>query len=482
MINGKVVRKGFYMIDELRELIKNNNGKIGYYGVEREMLRVDRRGILSKKAHPNKLGNKFQNQYITTDFSESQVEIITPPFSDLNKTYDFVNFLYDTVAVNIDDEYLWPNSMPCEIEGEIPVAEFGDQQDAKSATKYREKLLKKYGGKKQLISGIHLNFSFDEYIIKGLYEKFGRNSSYRDFKDSIYLKVARNYLRYRWLIVYLICNTTTVHKTYIDACKCSKCFKEVAMDSYSHQGGISYRNGECGYRNLVDIFPDYSSVSGYIDSLEKLISEGVIESHKELYSQIRLKPQDPYKFINSLKADGIKYLEYRTIDINPFERGGVALIDMKFLEMFNLFLITKDESEYEMWQEEALHNQDKVAKFGKDNIDLKKDGILIDKSKWALEILNEAEEVASKIGLDTSEIFDEMRERVRDIKNTYAYKTEERVTKMGYINAFLSLAYEYKSQAQNFQQSEKEYFSLKIDSVNELRSAVIAGEKIRKIY
>ena len=38
----------------------------------------------------------------------------------------------------------------------------------------------------------------------------------------------------------------------------------------------------------------------------------LIESHKELYSQVRLKPSDTKNFIESLLNDGIKYLEYRS--------------------------------------------------------------------------------------------------------------------------------------------------------------------------
>ena len=52
--------------------------------------------------------------------------------------------------------------MPCDIPEDdlIPVADYGKCDTGKGASDYRKKLLKKYGGKKQLISGIHYNFSF----------------------------------------------------------------------------------------------------------------------------------------------------------------------------------------------------------------------------------------------------------------------------------------------------------------------------------
>ena len=68
---------------------------------------------------------------------------------------------------------------------------------------YRQALLEKYGGKKQLISGIHYNFSFNESLVQKLYEANRHKLDYRLFKDQIYLKVVRNYIRYRWLLIYL---------------------------------------------------------------------------------------------------------------------------------------------------------------------------------------------------------------------------------------------------------------------------------------
>lgn len=66
------------------------------------------------------------NPYITTDFSESQLELITPTFSDIKDTYKFLNVLYDIVSIEIKDEYIWPQSMPSIIpeDKDIPIAEF----------------------------------------------------------------------------------------------------------------------------------------------------------------------------------------------------------------------------------------------------------------------------------------------------------------------------------------------------------------------
>ena len=104
-------------------------------------------------------------------------------------------------------------------------------------------------------------------------------------------------------------------------------------DGFSNEGALSYRNSECGYKNKVDLFPNYNSVEEYIESLKGFITDKLIDSHKELYSSIRLKPTDVNDFMNSLCKDGIQYLEYRSIDINPFEKGGISLNDLYFLQL-----------------------------------------------------------------------------------------------------------------------------------------------------
>ena len=59
-------------------------------GLEKESLRVDLRGNISKNDHPKSLGSALTNSYITTDFSEALLELVTPTFT---KTQDCLDFL-----------------------------------------------------------------------------------------------------------------------------------------------------------------------------------------------------------------------------------------------------------------------------------------------------------------------------------------------------------------------------------------------------
>lgn len=460
------------MLNKIKKLLSSKEILNGNFGIERETLRIDKNGYLSNTNHPEEFGDKAHNPYITTDFSESQIEVITPALSDIEETYNFTRALYDIAAMEIEDEYLWPESMPCIIpdDKDIPVAKFSNH--SKEAQEYREKLLLKYGGKKQLISGIHYNFSFDENIIEILYEDSEKNLSYKEFKNSIYLKIARNYLRYRWLIVYLLGASPIVHESFIDSCKCP--LKKIKHSEYSSLGAISHRNGKCGYKNKVDLFPSYNSVDEHLESINQYIKDELIESHKELYSQIRLKPSDTKNFKESLLNDGIKYLEYRTIDINPFEKGGISLEDLRFLQVFNIYLLTKEESDFKNWQEEALENQQLIAVHGIDDIELKQDGKSINRIDFGLEILNEVMSVNNELNLGFEDIINNMIDKVKDSKLTYSYRITEKIKEEGYIDAFLNLARIYKESAY------KNRFKLEGYEDLELSTQILMKESIKR--
>ena len=458
-----------------QELLKNN------FGIEREGLRVDFTGKLSEKNHPIVFGDKIYNPYITTDFSESQLELITPTFSNIEETYKFLNALYDIVAMEINDEYLWPQSMPCIIpeDKDIPIAKFCGCEEGRVAREYREELFLKYGGKRQLISGIHYNFSFNENIIKKLYKNSHKLQDYKDFKDNIYLKVTRDYLRYRWLLIYILGCTGVVHESYQE--ECVKQLEEISKDSFSNEGALSYRNSECGYKNKIDLFPNYNSVKDYVDSINKFIDEDFIDNHKELYAPIRLKAKDPKYLLDSLINDGINYLEYRSIDINPFEKGGIALSDLHFINLFNLFLLIEDESDYENWQQEALINQNIIATHGQNNVELIKDGKSISKVEWGLEIINKIKVINDELKLEYEEIIEYIRKRVENYKETYTYKIIEKVREEGYINAHLNLAKKYKELAYNNRFKLEGYEDLELSTQILMKESIKRGIKTEVI-
>lgn len=463
------------MLEKIKSLLTREDLLGGHFGIEREGLRCEISGKLALTPHPEVFGEKLRNPYITTDFSESQLELITPAMDTLEQTYDFLSELYDIAVMEIGDEYIWPQSMPCIIpeDKKIPIARFCKCPPGVDAESYRQKLMLKYGGKKQLVSGIHYNFSFKESLIQKLHTAYAPQLDTKSFKNSLYLKVTRNYLRYRWLIIYLLGSTSTMHETYVEAC--GKQLKKISSDSFSSDGALSYRNGDCGYQNKTAIFPNYDSVGEHIASLERFIQEGTIESHKELYSQIRLKAKDNGNLLESLQKDGICYLEYRSIDINPFDRAGISLNDLYFMQLFNLYLLFKEESDYTLWQEEALENQKAIATHGQKELQLKKDGNLVLKEDWGMEMLQEMRKLNDTLGLDKQDVIEIMEKRLKDYQLTYAYQLVEVVKREGYVAACLNLAKQYKDEAYKARFIFKGYEDMELSTQILLKEAVKRG-------
>mgnify|MGYP003297488639 FL=1 len=150
----------------------------GSFGIEWESLRAKGDGELSLTPHPEIFGDKLTNPLVTTDFSESQIEIITPAFNTIEKAFDTFSLLSDLVNSSLpDDEYLWFQSIPCILPywDKIPIAQYSDE--GVESQKYREDLAKKYGVKKQMISGVHFNFSFTEDFLKEVSTTYLQNTT-----------------------------------------------------------------------------------------------------------------------------------------------------------------------------------------------------------------------------------------------------------------------------------------------------------------
>lgn len=472
---------------KMLELIKKLNYKEkllkGSFGIERETLRVTPEGDLALTMHPKAFGSKISNSYITTDFSESQIELITPPLSTVDEAYNFLSALYDMTVLELNNEYLWPQSMPCNIpeEKKIPLAQY-DIEDAykgEKASNYRKHLLKKYGGKKQLISGIHFNFSFNENLIKDLYKVSGFNKEYIEFRNDIYLKVVRNYLRYRWLIIYLLGGTAVIHESFGN--KCVIQLDKVNEGSFSNEGAVSYRNSECGYKNPIDLYPNYDSVKEYVSSVKKFINDKVIDSHKELYTQIRLKAYDNDNFLDSLLEKGINYLEIRSIDINPFDKTGISREDLNFIVLFLIYLLIKEESNYVNWQEEAQNNQNIIALYGQKDIVLLKDGEEISKDIWAIEILEEMKEILNELSIEKDAIIDNMILKIKNPSLTYAARILEIVKKEGFIEGHMNLSKKYRDDAFVNRYKLEGYEDLELSTQILMKEAIKRGIKVELI-
>jgi glutamate--cysteine ligase len=170
----------------------------GRKGVEKESLRVSPDGEIVQSLHPSALGAPLTNDNITTDFSESLIELVTPPFLESWELLQYLCDIHQFVYRHLGEELLWATSMPGAIESDasIPLAQFGTSNVGRMKTIYRHGLGVRYGRIMQAISGVHFNYSFSPKLWEVFAHVEQSAQHGQDFVSERYFSVLRNYRRY----------------------------------------------------------------------------------------------------------------------------------------------------------------------------------------------------------------------------------------------------------------------------------------------
>ncbi|WP_320047672.1 bifunctional glutamate--cysteine ligase GshA/glutathione synthetase GshB [uncultured Ilyobacter sp.] len=455
----------------------------GNFGLEKENLRVDKDGRLALTDHPKEFGDKLKNPYITIDFSESQLEMITPSFESVEKAYTFLENIHDIVSTTLDKEYLWPQSIPPILpeEEDIPIGVFHGEE-GKVNREYRERLAKKYGKKLQLLSGIHYNFSFSDKFLEKLYSEISDSSKFQNlksFKNYLYLKIARNHFRYGWLFVYLFGASSPIHGTYRR--ECIEKMSQLQDDSYYFEDTLSFRNGICGYKNIDEIYVSHNSITDYVTNIKKLIEKNILQEAKEYYSSIRIKSKKKTDILDSLEKDGVEYLEFRSIDLNPFSRIGVDILDLEFVHLFIIYLLLKEENDEfgEFQYKSAIKNQELLASRGRDKELLlnKGENLTITAKKWAGEIIDEMRSCFKELGIldeKYQDIINFQREKIENADRQYVSRLLKGIKEKGFINFHLERA------KTSLEESQRKSFALKGYEDLELSTQIVLKEAIKR--
>lgn len=468
------------MRSKLKKLFSSEELLRGNFGIEREGLRVTPCGEIATTPHPTIFEPKIKHPYITTDFAESQIEFITPPMASVDEVHVALTQLYDILMDEIGDELLWPQSMPAAISApdDIQPANYGSAAEEKKAKAYRQFLIKKYGVHRQLISGLHYNFSFTDDMLQRLYQDSTQELSYQAYKDQLYLKVVRNYIRYRWLLIYLLGSSPALHETY--AHECLSKAQKIEKQTYSSLTHVSYRNSLCGYQNKEQVYVNYDSVSQYVRALNDEIQKGTITSAKEFYSPIRLKTKDQHDVLNALISEGIAYLEIRSLDLNPFEKTGISCEDLSFVHLFILYCLTKEESDDPFWQIEGDENAKMIACQGLDDaLNLYKEGRPISKTKWAINLLDEMLDLNHELQLNQTEMLNTKRKMVKKEVPLIAEQLIEALKKTDYLTFHLNLAKTYKAKSQEHPYGLVGYEDLELSTQILIRESIKQGLNVQ---
>ncbi|MFR4051347.1 MAG: bifunctional glutamate--cysteine ligase GshA/glutathione synthetase GshB [Clostridium perfringens] len=422
------------------------------FGLEKENVRVTERGNLALTPHPKAFGDREKNAYIKTDFSESQLEMVTPVCNTLEEVYSFICNLNKVVSLEImkNGEFLWPQSNPPILprEEEIPIAKLSNREDEL----YRENLSYKYGKKKQVISGIHYNFSFKEEFIKLLYKELKVEKDFREFKDDIYLRMARNFQKYHWLLIYLTGASPVFHESYIEEIKEEG--EILGEDSYYIKDDTSLRNSSYGYKNKKDYYVSYNSIGEYASDIKNLVKDKEIQSIKEYYNPIRLKSLGSEDMLESLLNKGIDYLEVRLLDLDPLSIQGVSKETLYLVHLFMIYTLLKENKEITYKdQEEFFKNHDMVALKGRnEEAVIHENGVPVLLKDKGREILSEMDEIVEILFSNNEEFKNVIKRALEKINNphdTISEKLIKDIKEEGYINFHMRLAKEYLNNFKN---------------------------------
>jgi glutamate--cysteine ligase len=339
-------------------------------GVEKECLRVNQEGSISQQPHPAALGSPLAHPWITTDYSEALLELITPPLPDPQQTLKFLCDTQQFVYHHLDDEILWATSMPCLVAGEssIPLGRYGSSNAGQMKTVYRRGLGYRYGRVMQTIAGVHFNFSFSEAFWRRLQEVEGDQRPLRDYIDLRYFGLIRNLLRLGWLVPYLFGASPAVCKSFLTD-RQGKSLQEFDEFTFYQPYATSLRMGDIGYQNNEEnehgIKACYDSLDEYVASLTYAINtpcsdyeeigvkvEGkyrqlnanILQIENEYYSTVRPKQilEGNEKPSLALKRRGVRYIELRSLDVNAFSPLGIDSEQMHFLQSLMLHCLLSD--------------------------------------------------------------------------------------------------------------------------------------------
>ena len=392
--------------------------KHGLKGIEKESLRICTDGIIAKTPHPHALGSALAHPYITTDYSESLMEFITPPFADIKQTLAYMHQIHQFVFSELpEDEMLLATSMPCGIEGDlsIPIAEYGSSNIGKMKHIYRKGLWHRYGRTMQAIAGIHFNYSVPEALWPILHQLSETEASLERFISNAYFGLIRNFHRQGWLILYLFGASPAICKSFFSSRPHLLAeFEEFDAWTVYQPYATSLRMSDIGYksRNQADLRIDYNSLDAYITSLTAAISTpypeyekigvkvdgeyqqlnaNILQIENEFYSTMRPKQiaKSGEKPTMALKRAGVLYVEMRSLDLNLFNPIGIDESTARFIEAFLLTCLLYD-SPKQKESEFCINNNNQllVANQGrKPGLNLNKNGVTISLHDWAQQIL-----------------------------------------------------------------------------------------------
>ncbi|MDR2154081.1 MAG: glutamate--cysteine ligase [Burkholderiaceae bacterium] len=377
-------------------------------GIEKESLRALPDGQLALTPHPAALGSPLTHPRITTDFSESQLELITGahPSVDavLGELTEIHQIVYRELAA-LGDEMLWVSSMPCRLPTDetIPLGRYGSSNVGRAKSVYRMGLGHRYGRRMQTISGIHYNWSLP-----------GAGSD-------DYFGLIRNFRRNAVVLLYLFGASPAVCSSFVAGREHE--LEPLGKHAMYLPHATSLRMGRLGYQSdaQAQLAVSYNSLDSYAASLEEALTcpyppyeaigiqnpggdynqlaTTLLQIENEFYGTMRPKrviaPDE--RPLHALRQRGVEYVEVRLMDLDPFEPIGISAGTARFLDLFLLHCLLADSPPDTQQEIAALKaNQHLTAARGREpGLSLRRHGSDVTLANWTGELLVELAPIAT---------------------------------------------------------------------------------------
>jgi len=389
-------------------------------GIEKESLRARADGALATTPHPAALGSPLTHAHITTDFSESQLELITGARQSVDAMLEELTFIHqvvcraltekdrDAITQGNRDEILWCASMPCQLppDDEIPLGRYGSSNVGRAKTVYRMGLAHRYGRRMQTISGIHYNWSLP------------------NCSNEEYFGLVRNFRRTAWLLFYLFGASPSVCESFVKG-NSKHGLQRLSADTLYLPYATSLRMGRLGYQSdaqssllvsynsladfgaslygaLTTPYPPYEQIGLQDGNGEyRQLTTSLLQIENEFYGKIRpkrrIRPGE--RPLHALRERGVEYVEVRLMDLDPFSPIGITAATCRFLDVFLLYCLLGESPPDTPAEISAItRNQERVAARGREpGLTISRNGKEVPLKEWGREILSGCEPMAEKL-------------------------------------------------------------------------------------
>jgi glutamate--cysteine ligase len=379
-------------------------------GVEKESLRVLPSGELALTPHPVALGSALTHRRITTDYSESQLELITGTHADASACVRELTEVHQFVYRALHDaggEMLWVASMPCGLPADetIPIGRYGTSNIGHAKSIYRMGLGHRYGRRMQTISGIHYNWSLP---------KLGNEE---------YFALIRNFRRHSFVLLVLFGASPAVCSSFVAGRNHE--LQPLSPQTLHLPHATSLRMGRLGYQSDAQsqISVSYNNLESYAASLHEALTKpyppyeaiGVrnpggeynqlattlLQIENEFYGTIRPKRliHSGERPLHALRERGVEYVEVRCMDLDPFVSVGIEASTMRFIDLFLLHCLLSDSPPDSREEIAALaHNQHATAARGREpGLRLERGRGSVTLAEWGAELIEGCTPIAARL-------------------------------------------------------------------------------------